>query len=172
VTSMKYALCSCLALFAMLFVNVVVSADQRREIPIGASMGDVLELWGAPDEKVVKEVKKEVVWYYPDKGSVVFRDGNVLKWSYPLKYREVLGDQNKSSTASPEIDKEAENLVRDMAEAVRGAGSMSDSNVPSSGVVDQKPPLVRSRNSRNPRGIPIGDDEEGIEDDEEDLLEE
>lgn len=169
---MKYALCSCLALIAILFANVVVSADQHREIPIGASMGEVLELWGHPDEKVVKEVRKEVVWYYPDKGIVVFRDGVVLRWAYPSKYREVLENGNKPSTPSPQLDKEAESLVRDMAEAVRGTGGASDSNVTSPGLVDQKPPLVRSRNRSNPRGIPVGNDEEDIEDDEEDLLEE
>lgn len=169
---MKYTFFLYMALVVMLFTNVFVYAEQHREIPSGATMANVLELWGHPNEKVVKEVKRESVWYYPDDGRVVFRDGVVKKWSYPTKYRNLLVDRNTSPTASPELDKEAESLVRDMAEAVRGAGNVSDLDPPRTGLVDKKPPLIRSRNSRNPRGVPIGDDEDDIDDNEEELDEE
>lgn len=169
---MKYALYSFVVVFTLLVFDGVVHADQHREIPGGASMADVLELWGHPDEKVVKEVKREVVWYYPDEGKVVFRDGIVKKWSYPSKYRNVLIDREKSPAASVELDKEAEALVRDMADAVRGTGGASRASPPSSGLIDQKPPLIRSRNNRVPRGVPVGDDEGDMDEDDEDFLEE
>ena len=165
VEGMKVSLMMVLALFAHISLSGTAFADQHREIPGGASMADVLNLWGQPEEKVVKEVRDEVVWYYPDEGQVVFYKGTVRKWRYPLKYRMLSAENTKKENPTPEIDEAGANLVRDMAEAVRESSSSTSAGPQR--LLDRKPPLIRNRSNSGGRGIPIGDDEDEDEEEEE-----
>ena len=57
-----------------------VAAESRRPV-LDTTMGyyEVLKLWGPPKEKVLKEVKHEAQWLYPD-GEVSFLEGRVIAW--------------------------------------------------------------------------------------------
>lgn len=163
---MKYVLTVLFVLFSHGVCSTNSLADQHREIPQGASMADVLNLWGQPEEKVLKEVKHEVFWYYPDEGLVVFRNGQVHKWLYPQKYRALSSDESKGEQKSVEVDVEGANLVRDMAEAVQESSVRSVTAGSAQPLIDRKPPLLRNRSRSGPQGVPIGNDDT---DDEEDI---
>jgi hypothetical protein len=61
----------------VLLISSAAIAEQRVALNPGMSPSDVLKSWGAPDELVEKETRREVVWIYGDR-RVSFRDGKLL----------------------------------------------------------------------------------------------
>lgn len=47
---------------------------------VGAPLREVLAAWGEPEERIVREVKHELVWNYKGGARVVFKDGRVLSY--------------------------------------------------------------------------------------------
>lgn len=58
--------------------NVASAQTQSNDrFTVGAPLREVLAAWGEPDERVVREVKHELVWNYKGGARVVFKDGKV-----------------------------------------------------------------------------------------------
>jgi len=115
-----------------------------RKIPVGASFGDVLGIWGEPVDKVEKGILHKVVWYYPDGAKVVFKDGRVQSF---LPTKAVLAVQKQqantakvaTSPVAVELSGEARDLVRDIAREVPSGPDISGGP---SGASAAPPPLI------------------------------
>ena len=69
------------ASFLWLVSGGSASAESASEdLPKGATLPEVMKLWGHPVEKIERQVKHEVVWTYSQGAFVVFKDGRVINW--------------------------------------------------------------------------------------------
>lgn len=146
--------------FCSLSLQRACAADFSKKIPGGASFGEVLGIWGEPTEKVDKNVKKEVVWYYPDGARVVFKDGKVRSSQSTKTIRATLEQQEASkaalaTTTGAELSGETRDLVRDIAKEVP-SGPDSPGMDSSVGNIGQPPPLIPNQLPPGGKGAPPG----------------
>ena len=98
------------------------AGDLMRKINKGATLGEVIGLWGEPTEKIEKEIKHEVVWYYPQGAKVVFKNGKVVSWQPPASVLEAQAEKAASAASatpvSAQVARETQDLVRDIAKEV------------------------------------------------------
>lgn len=100
------------------------AADLTRKLSTGASLGDVVGIWGEPTEKIEKDLKHEVVWYYPQGARVTFKNGKVSSWRPPDSIVEAQAGKAATVVATPmseQVAKETQDLVRDIAKEVPSA---------------------------------------------------
>jgi hypothetical protein len=100
------------------------AVDLNRKLNTGATIGEVLGTWGEPTEKVEKDLKHEVVWYYPQGAKVVFKNGKVSSWRPPASVLEAQAEKAAAVVATPmseQVAKETQDLVRDIAKEVPSA---------------------------------------------------
>jgi hypothetical protein len=129
-----------------------------KKIPAGATYGEVLSLWGEPSDKVEKEVKGQVVWYYPDGAKVVFKEGKVRSWR-PTK--ALLAQQNDQQVSkippTPAVlSGETRDLVRDIAKEVPSGPDVPMPDAPPAGMGHGAPPLIANSVPPGGRGAPPG----------------
>lgn len=148
-----------------------IAADLSKKIPAGGSLGDVLASWGEPTEKIEKEVKREVVWYYPEGARVTFKDGRVKSWRAPDSIRqkdaEVAAAKALVTPIGEELTAETRDLVRDIAREVPSGPDVPYVEAPQAGGISQPPQGANQANmhSRNPQagiapaGIDLEDEE-------------
>ncbi len=98
------------------------AGDLMRKIPQGASIGEVIGLWGEPTEKIEKSLKHEVVWQYPQGAKVVFKNGRVAAWMPPASVVQAQAEKAAaavvSTPVSEQVARETQDLVRDIAKEV------------------------------------------------------
>jgi len=85
--------------------SAVASAQTQGEdlFTVGAPLRVVLAAWGEPDERIVREVKHELVWNYKGGARVVFKDGKVRSF----RTAEVIQQQQAKKAAAAEAAKKA-----------------------------------------------------------------
>jgi hypothetical protein len=97
------------------------AGDLMRKIPQGASIGEVIGLWGEPTEKIEKVLKHEVVWQYPQGAKVVFKNGKVAAWIPPASVVQAQAEKAAAVVSTPvseQVARETQDLVRDIAKEV------------------------------------------------------
>lgn len=77
------------------------AGDLMRKIPQGASIGEVIGLWGEPTEKIEKVLKHEVVWQYPQGAKVVFKNGKVAAWIPPASVVQAQAEKAAAVVSTP-----------------------------------------------------------------------
>lgn len=96
---------------------------------VGAPLREVLAAWGEPDERVVREVKHELVWNYKGGARVVFKNGKVSSY----RSAEAIQQQAKKAAAAEAAKKttavstESQDMLRDI---VREIPSGADGPMP------------------------------------------
>lgn len=112
-------------------VGVAVAESPDEDLKSGATLPEVLKIWGHPNEKIERQVKHEVVWSYSQGAFVVFKDGRVINWRSSRgrgPTSEVL------TTPTPTAERplsEMGDLVRDIAKEVPGGPDVPYSEPPS-----------------------------------------
>ena len=157
------------ASFLWLVSGGSASAESGSEdLPKGATLPEVLKLWGHPVEKIERQVKHEVVWTYSQGAFVVFKDGRVINW------KSVRGRGPTSETLptpTPVAERplsEMGDLVRDIAKEVPGGPDVPYSEPPNANV--GQPVLVPNAIPNQPPpgrgGVPDQEaDQAGVEED-------
>jgi hypothetical protein len=125
--SMNHCRHLCLSALLGLAIGLSVgesTADGRYpDLQKGSTIGSVFAQWGEPTEKIERELKSQVVWYYPNGAYVLFQGGKVIRWRSPVggSGQEVARPTPKI-TAPPistlAIDSATRDLVRDIAREV------------------------------------------------------
>lgn len=146
---------SCFVLFAP---SVSFAGDLTRKLSSGATLGDVLGLWGEPTEKVEKAIKREVVWYYPQGARVVFKDGKVKSWR-PIDSIVEAQEAKEAAKAAAvpageEVASETRDLVRDIAKEVPSGPDVPYVEPPAAPA--GQPPLIPNQIPPGGRGAPAG----------------
>ena len=147
-----------LALGLMEMSHVATAQMQKDDrVAVGARLREVLAAWGEPDEKVVREVKHELVWNYKGGAQVVFKDGRVASY----RASEFDQQQQLKKAAAAEAAKkvvssssESKDILRDI---VREIPSGADGPSPGEPVASNDPSLqglipnaVPGRNGQQP----------------------
>jgi len=122
-----------------ILVLPVIAASQAHatntaiDVPAGATLPEVLALWGEPAEKIDRAVLHQTVWRYSDGAFVVFKEGRVINW----KSSRNRGPSKAPTTAEaprglPEVKPTSEmgDLVRDIAREVPGGPDVPYSEPP------------------------------------------
>jgi hypothetical protein len=147
------------AAFFTVCSSASIAADFSKKIPVGASFGEVLGIWGEPIDKVEMSVKREVVWYYADGAKVVFKDGRVrasqpTKAIMALQAEEAAAKRALITPASAELSNETRDLVRDIAKEVPSGPDVPGSDSAAANI--SQPPLVPNQIPPGGRGAPPG----------------
>ncbi len=146
-----------LSLCVLCAPGVSFAGDLSRKLTPGASLGDVMGLWGEPTEKIEKGVKREVVWYYPQGAKVVFKDGKLKSWrpidAVVQAEREREAAKAVVAPASDEVAAETRDLVRDIAKEVPSGPDVPYVEPPAPA---GQPPLVPNQIPPGGRGAPAG----------------
>lgn len=113
---------SLLALVFMAQVEVARADGRYPDLKNGNTIGEVFQLWGEPKEKIARELKEQVVWYYPNGSYVLFQGGKVIRWRSPSG-GSVVGAQpipKATVAAAPTlpVDSATRDLVRDIAREI------------------------------------------------------
>lgn len=103
---------------------------------VGAPLREVLAAWGEPDERIVREVKHELVWNYKGGARVVFKDGRVRSF----RADEGIQQQQAKKAAAAEAAKkaisgstESKDILRDIVREIpSGADGPSAPDSPAS----------------------------------------
>jgi len=106
-----------------------VAAQMRRHdlFSAGAPLSEVLAAWGEPEERVVRSVKRELVWNYKGGARVIFKDGRVV--SYKVGPRDSQHEAKKAAeaeiakkavSASPESKDFLREIVREIPSGAEG----------------------------------------------------
>ena len=92
----------------------IASAQSNRakfpQLSIGMTTSQVLQAWGLPDDKTVRETRRQERWDY-GKRQVLFENGNVVRWrgdDAQTAYRSSANGMNpgvKSNAASDNMGK-------------------------------------------------------------------
>jgi hypothetical protein len=147
------------SLVAFTYATDVWSQSLTREIPPGSTLGQVLGLWGEPVEKVDKSVKGEMVWYYPDGGKVVFKQGRVSSWrptnAIIAQKKQFAASRAEASPAAAQLSKETRDLVRDIAKEVPSGPDVPMPDAPPA-VAHSQPPMIPNQVPPGGRGAPPG----------------
>jgi hypothetical protein len=92
------------------------------ELSNGNTIGQVVTLWGDPKEKIERELKGQVVWYYPHGAYVLFQRGKVIRWRSPSGGSMAAAQPTPKMTVAPvstsAIDSATRDLVRDIAREI------------------------------------------------------
>jgi len=100
-------------------IPTVVSAQTQGDdrFTVGAPLREVLAAWGEPEERIVREVKHELVWNYKGGARVVFKDGRVSSY----RSTEAIQQQHAKKAAEAEAAKktkvvstESQDMLRDI----------------------------------------------------------
>lgn len=166
------------AIYVAAFAGVATAGAQaQREdrLMVGASLRDVLAAWGEPNERIIRGVKRELVWNYKGGARVVFKDGTVVAL-------RGVGDEHKVVTkkvaavesvkkVEPEADESRDilrDIVREIPSGPDGGSSGPAASLPSSdpslaGLIPNAVPPSRG----GPAGIAPGVVVPSLEDEEE-----
>lgn len=134
----------------VLAASRVLAESASEDLQNGATLPEVLKLWGQPTEKIERQVKREVVWTYAQGAFAVFKDGRVINW------RSVRGRGPTSEvkpTATPATERplgEMGDLVRDIAKEVPGGPDVPYSEPPP----NQRPGVAVGQPALIPNAIP------------------
>lgn len=147
-----------LSLVVLCAPSVSFAGDLTRKLTPGATLGEVMDMWGEPKEKVEKGIKREVVWYYPQGAKVVFKDGKVKSWR-PID-AVVQAEQERQAAkaivapAADDVAGETRDLVRDIAKEVPSGPDVPyvEPPAPPAG----QPPLIPNQIPPGGRGAPAG----------------
>jgi hypothetical protein len=120
-------------LLAQAWTGSAMAWSQKPMLNKQMGYSDVLQLWGAPIEKIEKETKRQDVWRYAD-AKVIFNKGRVVAWSY--------NDDNSATSPlnTPEIESAEPSLVDDsqvediLKDIMAGDPSVAIGTTPSSAV--------------------------------------
>ena len=128
---------------SVVFCNVAFAADLSRTLTAGSSYGEVLSAWGDPLDKVEKDIKREVVWYYKDGAKVVFREGRLKSWrptSATVAAQKALEDQRQAAEpVATQLASETRDLVLDIAKEVPSGPDVPLPEIPSGNSVAISP---------------------------------
>ena len=123
------------ASFLCLAIVGSASAESASEdLPKGATLPEVLKLWGHPTEKIERQVKHEVVWSYSHGAFVVFKDGRVINWKSARGRGPTSEVQPTATPATERPLSEMGDLVRDIAKEVPGGPDVPYSEPPGAAV--------------------------------------
>jgi len=142
---------------------VALAEGAFEDLSVGATLPEVMRVWGEPAEKINRDVKREVRWNYSQGAFVVFKDGKVIDWrSSRGRSPESLANKAEATKAA-DTAKVPENsamgdLVRDIAREVPGGPDVPYSEPPSGGLVpNQIPPQPPGGRPGPDEGMDPGD---------------
>jgi hypothetical protein len=112
--------------------SAVASAQTQGDdrFTVGAPLREVLAAWGEPDERVVREVKHELVWNYKGGARVVFKEGKVLSYRTAESTQQQQAKKAAAAEAAKKtktVSTESQDMLRDI---VREIPSGADGPVP------------------------------------------
>ncbi len=127
-------------LFLVLMCTTAFAKENPEDIWEGMTYADVLEAWGAPTEKIVKEAKREDLWIYKE-SEVRFVEGKLVS----TNKRKFLAMKEKSIQDSEmEYAEENENEV----ESAQVEDILTEIMTGSTSKVDDKKGRVGARRRR------------------------
>jgi hypothetical protein len=109
---------------AMVAAQVEIARADGRfpDLKNGNTIGQVFQLWGDPKEKIERELKGQVVWYYPNGAYVLFQGGKVIRWRSPSSGSMAEAQPAPKATVATvptlAVDSATRDLVRDIAREV------------------------------------------------------
>jgi hypothetical protein len=124
---------------------VPASAQSQREdrVTVGASLRDVLAAWGEPNERIVRGVKRELVWSYKGGARVVFKDGKVVTLRGAGDEQKIVAKKVAMVENVKKVDvetTESRDILRDIVREIP-SGSDGGSSGPSASVPSSDPSL-------------------------------
>lgn len=131
-----------LSVMACIIVAIpsAASAQTQRDdrFDVGASLRDVLAAWGEPEERVVRGVKRELVWNYKGGARVVFKDGKVASYrsagEEQQQAKRAAAAAAAAQRASVEASSESKDILRDIVREIpSGADGPAPVDMPPSG---------------------------------------
>ena len=108
----------CILALGLVMIPSVATAQAQKEdlVAVGAPLRQVLAAWGEPDERIIREVKRELVWNYKGGAQVVFKDGKVA--AYRASDEEQLQSRKAAAAnVSKKVDtasSESKDILRDI----------------------------------------------------------
>jgi hypothetical protein len=98
----------------------IARADGRfPDLRNGNTIGQVIQQWGDPKEKVERGLKGQVIWYYQNGAYVLFQSGKVIRWRSPSSGSVVETQPVPKATVATvptiAVDSATRDLVRDIA---------------------------------------------------------
>ncbi len=113
---------SFIALLIVAQAELANSDARYPDLKNGNTIGQVVQGWGDPTEKIERELKGQVVWYYPNGAYVLFQDGKVIRWRSPFGGSTADAQPIPKATVATvptlAIDSATRDLVRDIAREV------------------------------------------------------
>lgn len=125
---------------------VPACAQSQREdrVTVGASLRDVLTAWGEPNERIVRGVKRELVWSYKGGARVVFKDGTVVALRGAGDERKVVIKNVAAVESVKKVAVEADesrDILRDIVREIP-SGPDGGSSSPSASLASSDPSLA------------------------------
>jgi hypothetical protein len=135
------------AIYLAAFAGVApTGAEAQREdrLAVGASLRDVLAAWGEPNERIVRGVKRELVWNYKGGARVVFKDGTVVALrgagdEHKVVTKKVAAVESVKKVAVEED--ESRDILRDIVREIP-SGPDGGSSSPSASLASSDPSLA------------------------------
>lgn len=119
---------------AQAWTGSAMAWSQKAMLNRQMGYSEVLQLWGAPIEKIEKETKRQDVWRYPD-AKVIFNKGRVVAWSYiddnSATSPVISSQEAESSEPSLVDDSQVEDILKDI---MAGDPSVAIGNTPGSAI--------------------------------------
>ncbi len=153
----------------------MAQAQRADRLTVGASLRDVLAAWGEPNERIVRGVKRELVWNYKGGARVVFKDGTVVALRGVGDEHKVVTKKVAAVESAKKVEPEADesrdilrDIVREIPSGPDGGSSGPSASLPSSdpslaGLIPNAVPRSRG----GPAGIAPGAVVPSLEDEEE-----
>jgi hypothetical protein len=153
----------------------MAQAQREDRLTVGASLRDVLAAWGEPNERIVRGVKRELVWNYKGGARVVFKDGTVVALRGVGDEHKVVTKKVAAVESAKKVEPEADesrdilrDIVREIPSGPDGGSSGPSASLPSSdpslaGLIPNAVPRSRG----GPAGIAPGAVVPSLEDEEE-----
>jgi len=122
--------------FRGLAVRELYAERRLPMLELGMTHAELIKLWGAPEEKIEYETKREELWNY-SVGAVRFRAGKVVWWKqgqqvYDAAHRHTTGDERDLIAAAADKqgtgtgtgeDVEVEEILNEIMKEVPAKGS-------------------------------------------------
>ena len=128
-------------------------AAAAQEPAVGWEQGEVLRYWGAPDEKVEFESKREELWLYRH-SQVVFREGLLLHWinnsttanQKSLKFQPLTGPHtDKRKTTKAATGEGFKDILTEIREKTTSESSLTAGSNLADAKLPNLPPLLPKR---------------------------
>ncbi len=119
-------------------------AQREDRLTVGASLRDVLAAWGEPNERIVRGVKRELVWSYKGGARVVFKDGTVVALRGVGDEHKVVTKKVAAVASVKKVDLEADesrDILRDIVREIP-SGPDGGSSRPSASFASSDPSLA------------------------------